>query len=250
MESGINTRLIFSGGMKKRVGLARALIMNPEIILFDEPTTGLDPIRKNAVLSMISHMQQKLGFTGVVVSHEIPDIFHISQKILMLDNGKMIADCSPDQLEKVDNPIVHEFINGSESLRAHLADDFYKKNPFTINLKKPFAVFTKTGESCSAMLFRVNHLEEINENYGFVIGQKVVQHLETNVMAILKLTSDNLRHYGDLIVVIIPIMGHEAAEQLVANLKEELQKCPSLAPQGVSTQRVRRGCRYNANTRL
>ena len=68
-----------SGGMKKRVALARALVTDPEIILFDEPTTGLDPVRKNAVHSMISDYQKRFGFTGVVVSHEIPDIFYISQ---------------------------------------------------------------------------------------------------------------------------------------------------------------------------
>jgi len=64
-----------SGGMKKRVALARALVTDPEIVLFDEPTTGLDPIRKNAVHSMILDYQRRFGFTGVVVSHEIPDIF-------------------------------------------------------------------------------------------------------------------------------------------------------------------------------
>jgi len=64
-----------SGGMQKRVALARALIIQPKIVLFDEPTTGLDPIRKNAVLGMIAHYQKRFGFTAVVVSHDIPDIF-------------------------------------------------------------------------------------------------------------------------------------------------------------------------------
>ena len=221
-----------SGGMKKRVGLARALIMNPEIVLFDEPTTGLDPIRKNAVLSMISHMQQKLGFTGVVVSHEIPDIFHISQKILMLDNGKIIADCAPERLEKIDNPIVHAFINGSESLRAHLADEFGKKS-ILHKFEETFRNFMGAGKKCSVMVFRVNELEDINENYGFVIGQKVIQHLETNIINILGLTTDHLRHYGDLVIVIIPSKESETVQQLITSLKNGLQQCPPLASQGV-----------------
>ena len=79
-----------SGGMKKRVALARALITDPEIVLFDEPTTGLDPIRKNMVHSMISEYQERFGFTGILVSHEIPDIFFISQRIAMLDEGRII----------------------------------------------------------------------------------------------------------------------------------------------------------------
>ena len=66
-----------SGGMQKRVALARALITDPQIVLFDEPTTGLDPVRKNAILSMIAQYQKKFGFTAILVSHEIPDIFFI-----------------------------------------------------------------------------------------------------------------------------------------------------------------------------
>jgi phospholipid/cholesterol/gamma-HCH transport system ATP-binding protein len=84
-----------SGGMKKRVALARALVTDPEIVLFDEPTTGLDPIRKNAVHKMISDYQKQFGFTGVVVSHEIPDIFYISQRVAMLEEGRIVFEGSP-----------------------------------------------------------------------------------------------------------------------------------------------------------
>ncbi len=101
-----------SGGMKKRVALARALVTDPEIVLFDEPTTGLDPIRKKAVHEMISDYQQKFGFTGVVVSHDIPDIFHISQRVAMLDEGRILFEGSPVQLAQVSDPAVKEFIQG------------------------------------------------------------------------------------------------------------------------------------------
>ena len=104
-----------SGGMKKRVALARALVTNPEIVLFDEPTTGLDPIRKNAVHSMISEYQKRFGFTGVVVSHEIPDIFHISQCVAMLNNGRIIFEGSPEEIRQVSNPIVQQFIHGLQT---------------------------------------------------------------------------------------------------------------------------------------
>ncbi|QTA88924.1 ABC transporter ATP-binding protein [Desulfonema magnum] len=104
-----------SGGMKKRVAMARALITDPEIVLFDEPTTGLDPIRKNAVHSMISDYQKKFGFTAVVVSHEIPDVFYISQRIAMLEQGKILFEGSPDEIQKLPDSVVQNFIQGVES---------------------------------------------------------------------------------------------------------------------------------------
>lgn len=101
-----------SGGMKKRVAMARALITDPEIVLFDEPTTGLDPIRKNTAHSMISEYQKTFGFTGVMVSHEIPDVFYISQRIAMLDEGRIIFEGSPEQIQNAKRGIIQEFING------------------------------------------------------------------------------------------------------------------------------------------
>lgn len=103
-----------SGGMKKRVALARALVTDPEIVLFDEPTTGLDPIRKHAVHTMISDYQKKFGFTGVVVSHEIPDVFSISQRIAMLNDGEIVFEGSAEELRHEKAPVVSEFINGNK----------------------------------------------------------------------------------------------------------------------------------------
>lgn len=101
-----------SGGMKKRVALARALITDPEIILFDEPTTGLDPIRKKSVHNMIEEYQQKFGFTGIIVSHEIPDIFGIAQRVVVLNEGKIIFQGTPAELDKVTDPAILNFIKG------------------------------------------------------------------------------------------------------------------------------------------
>ena len=106
-----------SGGMKKRVALARALVTDPDVVLFDEPTTGLDPVRKHAVHSMIKEYQQQFGFTGVVVSHEIPEIFDISQRVAMLDNGMILFQGSPDDILKTDIEGVHSFINGKVDFR-------------------------------------------------------------------------------------------------------------------------------------
>ena len=102
-----------SGGMKKRVALARALVTEPEMVLFDEPTTGLDPIRKHAVHNLITDYQKQFGFTAVLVSHEIPDVFFISQRIAMIDAGQIIFAGTPEQLQKSANPVVREFIDAS-----------------------------------------------------------------------------------------------------------------------------------------
>ncbi|GIC75486.1 ABC transporter ATP-binding protein [Moritella sp. F3] len=104
-----------SGGMRKRVALARALVTEPEIILFDEPTTGLDPIRKKAVHQMIADYQRKLGFTGIIVSHEIPEIFSISQRVALLNKGDIIFQGTPEQLNNDENPVISTFIHGHES---------------------------------------------------------------------------------------------------------------------------------------
>lgn len=101
-----------SGGMKKRVALARALVTEPEIILFDEPTTGLDPIRKNGVHAMIADYQKTFGFTGVIVSHEIPDVFQISQRVAMIDEGRILFEGTPEALMATPDDTIQQFIQG------------------------------------------------------------------------------------------------------------------------------------------
>lgn len=88
-----------SGGMQKRVALARALITDPRVVLFDEPTTGLDPVRKNTVYEMISRYREKFGFTALMVSHDIPDVLCISNHIAILDKGRFQFSGSPGELK-------------------------------------------------------------------------------------------------------------------------------------------------------
>lgn len=102
-----------SGGMKKRVGLARAVVLNPKIILFDEPTTGLDPIIKRAVHQLIKDTHTKFGFTAVIVSHEIPEIFDVAQNVAMLFRGKILQYGTAEEIIHSDHPAIRQFISGS-----------------------------------------------------------------------------------------------------------------------------------------
>ncbi|HJU06654.1 MAG TPA: ABC transporter ATP-binding protein [Nitrospiraceae bacterium] len=99
-----------SGGMKKRTGLARALIMEPEIILFDEPTTGLDPLMAKTIHDLIIAMQRRFRFTAVMVSHEIPEIFSISDWVAMLKDGKIAVMAPTAEFQQTTDPDVREFI--------------------------------------------------------------------------------------------------------------------------------------------
>jgi phospholipid/cholesterol/gamma-HCH transport system ATP-binding protein len=107
-----------SGGMKKRAGLARALVMGPEIILFDEPTTGLDPLMAHAIHDLILAMHKTFGFTGIMVSHEIPEIFPISDWVAMLKNGKIIAMNPSEEFQRSPNPLVREFISVNNGIHT------------------------------------------------------------------------------------------------------------------------------------
>ena len=106
-----------SGGMKKRTGLARALVTEPEIMLFDEPTTGLDPLMVKTIHELIRGMQQALSFTGVMVSHEIPQIFSISDCVAMLRHGRIVHMAPSDEFQRTADPDIQEFLTAGGTLR-------------------------------------------------------------------------------------------------------------------------------------
>ncbi len=101
-----------SGGQRKRVALARAIAMNPEVILYDEPTTGLDPIRADVINELILKLQRELGETTIVVTHDMTSAYKIADRIIMLHNGKIIADGDADHIRNHPHPTVQQFIHG------------------------------------------------------------------------------------------------------------------------------------------
>ena len=102
-----------SGGMKKRAGLARGLVVAPEIVLFDEPTTGLDPLLGKSIHKLIRKMHQQFGFTGVIVSHDIPEVFSISDRVAMLANGVIAEIGVTQEFVASKNPMVRQFLEGT-----------------------------------------------------------------------------------------------------------------------------------------
>ena len=110
-----------SGGQKKRVALARAIVLDPDVILYDEPTTGLDPIRADLINELILKLQETLGTTAVVVTHDMSSARKVGDRIVMLHEGKFVIDTTPDKLERVDNEVVARFVEGRAS-REELAE--------------------------------------------------------------------------------------------------------------------------------
>jgi phospholipid/cholesterol/gamma-HCH transport system ATP-binding protein len=104
-----------SGGQQKRVALARAIVLNPEVIFYDEPTTGLDPIRADLINELILKLQQVLGNTAVVVTHDMTSARKVGDRIVMLDHGGFIADTTPDKLDDIDDEVVTRFVRGQAS---------------------------------------------------------------------------------------------------------------------------------------
>jgi phospholipid/cholesterol/gamma-HCH transport system ATP-binding protein len=102
-----------SGGMRKRVGLARAIAYKPEIILYDEPSTGIDPIRADAINDLIIQMKNDMKVTSIVITHDMVSTYKVADRVAMLYQGKIIATGSPEEIRDSNNPIIQQFITGA-----------------------------------------------------------------------------------------------------------------------------------------
>ncbi|MDH4217608.1 MAG: ABC transporter ATP-binding protein [Candidatus Aminicenantes bacterium] len=102
-----------SGGMRKRVGLARAIAYQPEIILYDEPSTGIDPIRADAINDLIIQMQKELKVTSIVITHDMVSTYKVADRVAMLYQGKIIETGTPEEIKNSGNPVIQQFITGA-----------------------------------------------------------------------------------------------------------------------------------------
>jgi phospholipid/cholesterol/gamma-HCH transport system ATP-binding protein len=221
---GIDTKYPseLSGGMQKRVAMARALVTDPEIILFDEPTTGLDPIRKNGVHSMISEYQSKFGFTVMLISHEIPDVFLITQKLAMLDEGQIIFEGPPEDLQNVDNPMIHEFITGLQRPRDELTG-LSTMNEGKQKYMEAMCRLTESRAVFSIIVLTLESMDEINERIGHVKGQTILKNFSAEVdQHIRKIDSCSRRGLKQLMIV-RQDAGAEDARQFCFRLAKDIR---------------------------
>ncbi len=164
-----------SGGMQKRAALARALVTDPRIVLFDEPTSGQDPVRKNAILSMIAQYQRKFGFTAIMVSHEIPDVYFISNRILALYDHKIVFQGSPEELEDFDHPFKEEVIRSLEGFQKELTG-LYSKRQFKV-LNHAQLKRRELGGTYTVVLFTLEELSAIITNLGHDAAQEAIRRM-------------------------------------------------------------------------
>jgi phospholipid/cholesterol/gamma-HCH transport system ATP-binding protein len=211
-----------SGGMKKRVALARALVTDPEIVLFDEPTTGLDPIRKNAVHSMILDYQRRFGFTGVVVSHEIPDIFFISQWVAMIDEGRIRFEGTPEEIQQASDPGVRNFIQGLESPR----DDLTGATSQSIGqarLLQELSRLQRHAIPFSIVMLAMGNLADIDRIAGHVAGQTVFKTFANHVTQNTYITDTCFRHGINKILVVMPDTSDQQARSFCRKISRTMQ---------------------------
>ncbi len=109
-----------SGGMRKRVGLARAMALEPQIVLFDEPTTGLDPIMSDVINELILNTQKKFGITFFIISHDVKGALKIAHRIAMLYEGRIVEEGTPEEIASSSNPLVRQFLSGSSEGPIHV----------------------------------------------------------------------------------------------------------------------------------
>ena len=212
-----------SGGMQKRVALSRALVTDPKVVLFDEPTTGQDVIRRNAILSMIAQYQRKFGFTAILISHDVPDVFFISNRILALNEGTIIFQGTPEQFEEFDHPFIDEFVQSLEDFQEHLTG---------IQSKRQFRVRNQMGlrrkgpqDSYVVALFTLQDFDQLCDHLGHTRGQEVLNAMGTYLNKHFGAVGGfSARQSKNQFTTFLPFSNLNEAERILKKFGQDLQK--------------------------
>jgi phospholipid/cholesterol/gamma-HCH transport system ATP-binding protein len=225
-----------SGGMQKRVALARALVTDPKVVLFDEPTTGQDPIRKNMILSMITHLRRKFGFTAVMISHDIPDVFFISDRIIILWEGGIGFQGTYEELVRMKLPLVDEYVRSLEGFEDELTG-LMSREAFRVH----YAALYRGSKTMSAAIFSVR-LNWLHETLGPQAAVEIVKTLGEHANRYFRgVGGFSARHSRDQILTVFPHTGPEEARQLVRDFAVELQQHDLAGAQKVAAAKIAAG---------
>ncbi len=211
-----------SGGMQKRAALARALVTDPGVVLFDEPTTGQDPIRKNVILSMIARYRKQLGFTAVLISHDIPEIFFVSDRVVLLWEGTVGFEGSYEEVTRLNHPMLEEFFSSLESLQEEVTG-LLSKEGFRSSYSSVFSQ-RALAPATSAILFTIEidaagvHLTpEVRARIMEILGEQTSSRCRT-VGAFTTMRGDN----G--IFIVFPHTNIREAEHIMERYAEDLKE--------------------------
>jgi phospholipid/cholesterol/gamma-HCH transport system ATP-binding protein len=198
-------------------------VTDPKIVLFDEPTTGQDIIRRNAILSMIAEYQRKFGFTAVLVSHDVPDVFYISNRILAISEGKVIFQGTPAEFEAFEHPFMEEFIKSIEGLQEHLTGiqskrQFRIRNQMGLSHKRP-------EERYVVALFTLENFDQLCEHLGHTRGQELLTAMGAHIN----------KHFGGVggfsarqsknqFATFLPFSNLHEAERILGDFAADLQE--------------------------
>jgi len=225
-----------SGGMQKRVALARALVKDPKIVLFDEPTTGQDPIRKNMILSMIVHYRRKFGFTAVLISHDIPDVFFISDRIVILWEGSVGFEGTYEEAVRLKLPMIDEFLRSLEGFQDELTG-LLSREAFKVAYAAMLGGSAGVS-TASAALFSVE-FDLLHETLGPQAAVEVLRALgEYTNRRFKSVGGFSARHQRDQILTIFPHTDLDKARELVAGFAQELKHVALARIQSIAEAKV------------
>jgi len=212
-----------SGGMQKRAAMARALVTDPQIVLFDEPTAGQDPVRKNAILSMIAQYKRKFGFTAVLVSHEIPDVYFISNRILALYDRTIVFQGTPEELEEFEHPFQAEFIKSLEVLEEELTG-LYSRRQFKI-LHRIHLMHRDEGDTYSLVVFTLESLDDVGARSGYEVASEAIRSTGKLIEKHFgPIGGFSTRHRPCEFVTVLPSSNMEEAESMLSDFVEDFQE--------------------------
>ena len=212
-----------SGGMQKRTALARAMVTDPKIVLFDEMTTGQDPVRRNAILSMIAEYKKKYGFTAVLISHDIPDVLFISDRILALYDTKIVFQGTPGELENFEHPLNDEVLYSIESLQDELTG-MYSKRQFKVRYQTDLNR-KNAHESYAAIVFTLMDLDKMILTVGHTAAQESIRTMGEYINKHFSfLGGFSARRHINQFGTVLPFSDLDEAERILENFLRDFQE--------------------------